>query len=347
MDGNVNFPIDLVYSWVDGNDPVWRAKKEKHMREAGLLHQDAKTCARFRDNDELKYSLRSAQKFAPWINHIYIVTDGQTPKWLNTKHPKISVVDHKQIMPADALPTFNSYAIENYIDNIPGLSEYFLYSNDDTMFGRDHIPDDFFSADGVPINIVKLRREEKIWTEGDLGKAVAAKTGLHGKNIMFVRKLVYDKTGKKYYCWPSHNIEPLRKSYFSETKGVFCKELHATTRNKFRKSPELSWFVHILYNNALGRSKLVLHKNYGDIPDVYEAGDCRGLNRKSVARFLKRIFCRPRYMTLDGRLIAGAILKHKPSLFCINDTDTNDAHVLRSNREFFESYFPNKSEFEL
>jgi hypothetical protein len=347
MDNTANFPIDLVYLWVDGNDPVWRAKKEKYIKNTGVLHKDAKTNARFRDNDELKYSLRSVRVFAPWVNHIFIVTDGQIPKWLNTKHPKISIIDHRHILPDSALPTFNSCAIESCLDNIPGLSEHFLYANDDVMFGRYHKPDDFFDASGNPINVVKIQSRNDIWKPADFSKKSRNKVGLYGKQLMFIRKLIFDKTGKKYYCSPSHNLEPLRKSYFTKTKYEFFGEFSETLKHRFRKAQEFQWFVHILYNNTLGRNKLVLHKNYREMPEIYEAGDYRGFNKKSILRFIQKLFCRPWYLTMDGRQIADGINKYSPALFCINDTDTSDKTLRQTNREFLESYFPNKSEFEM
>ncbi|MCL2748832.1 MAG: Stealth CR1 domain-containing protein [Alphaproteobacteria bacterium] len=344
---NASFPIDLVYLWVDGNDPIWHAKKEKYMKKAGLLHEDAKTDARFRDNDELKYSLRSVEMFVPWINHIYIVTDGQVPKWLNKKHPKISVIDHKKIIPADALPTFNTCAITSCIDNIPNLCEHFLLSPDDCFFGRRRNPRDFFDADGMPINVVKIGRAKKIWTDEDFVKAAKAKKGIYGQKISLIRKLVHDKTGKKYHCWPSHNLEPYRKSHFTETKNTFPKEFRSTIYNRFRQPSDIMNPMPIIYNNALGRNTLVLHEYYGKKPEVYEAGDSQGLNKKSLLRFIRKIFFKPRYLTLDGRRIISTILKHNPALFCVNDASANDDRVLQENMKFFESYFPKKSKFEL
>lgn len=81
--------------------------------------------------------------YAPWINKIFIVTDNQIPDWLDTNHPKIRIIDHKEIMPEECLPCFNSNAIETCIDNITELSEYFLYANDDMFFSSPVKPDDF------------------------------------------------------------------------------------------------------------------------------------------------------------------------------------------------------------
>ena len=86
------FPIDLVYMWVDGNDPEWQAKRNKYVGGSGNLSQEVVGVARWRDNEELRYSLRSVEKYASWINHIYIITDGQRPQWLDTSHPKITII---------------------------------------------------------------------------------------------------------------------------------------------------------------------------------------------------------------------------------------------------------------
>ncbi|KAG2383222.1 hypothetical protein C9374_004559 [Naegleria lovaniensis] len=101
---------------------------------------------RFRDNDELKFSLRSLERFAPWVRNIYIVTNGQVPNWLNVKNPKIKIVKHSDIYrDASHLPVFSSPSIESHIHRIPGLSKKFIYLNDDVMFGNNVYPEDFYS----------------------------------------------------------------------------------------------------------------------------------------------------------------------------------------------------------
>lgn len=104
------------------------------------------SASRFEDNEELRYSLRSIEKHAPWVRHIFIVTNGQIPSWLNLDSPRISVVTHQDIFQNQShLPTFSSPAIETHIHRIPGLSQKFIYLNDDVMFGKDVWPDDFYS----------------------------------------------------------------------------------------------------------------------------------------------------------------------------------------------------------
>ncbi len=118
--------IDLVYLWCDGSDPKWLKKKEYWQQKYGLVNAEAAYSCRFIQHDELKFSLRSVEMYMPWINHIFIVSDEQVPEWLDTDNPKISIVDHRDIIPEDALPTFNSNAIEACLCNIPGLSEHFF-----------------------------------------------------------------------------------------------------------------------------------------------------------------------------------------------------------------------------
>nr|XP_023672658.1 N-acetylglucosamine-1-phosphotransferase subunits alpha/beta isoform X1 [Paramormyrops kingsleyae] len=104
------------------------------------------SASRFEDNEELRYSLRSVETHAPWVRHIFIVTNGQIPSWLNLDNPRVTIVTHQEIFQnVSHLPTFSSPAIETHIHRIPGLSRKFIYLNDDVMFGKDVWPDDFYS----------------------------------------------------------------------------------------------------------------------------------------------------------------------------------------------------------
>ena len=110
---------------------------------------DDVSTSRFKDNNELRYSLRSVEKYVPWVRRIWLVTNGQVPSWLNLNHPRLTVVTHKEIFPnASHLPTFSSPAIETHLHRIPGLSSRFIYLNDDVMFGAPVWPDDFYTAGG-------------------------------------------------------------------------------------------------------------------------------------------------------------------------------------------------------
>lgn len=104
------------------------------------------SASRFEDNEELRYSLRSIEKHAPWVRNIFIVTNGQIPSWLNLDNPRVKIVTHQDVFRnLSHLPTFSSPAIESHIHRIEGLSQKFIYLNDDVMFGKDVWPDDFYS----------------------------------------------------------------------------------------------------------------------------------------------------------------------------------------------------------
>ena len=146
-------PVDIVYLWVDGNDPAWRLKRQRAADELSAAHRDAiglhgNVEGRFRDNDELRFSLRALERFFPAHGHVYIVTDDQTPAWLKSSS-RLTIVDHRKLIPASALPTFDSSNIESYIHRIPGLSERYFYLNDDVFFGAPVELDDWFWDGGV------------------------------------------------------------------------------------------------------------------------------------------------------------------------------------------------------
>jgi hypothetical protein len=145
--------IDIVYLWVDGNDPSWRRKRHLASLQQGVgrphdLALYGNVEGRFRDNDELRYSLRSLERYFPDHGHIYIVTDDQCPAWLCPSE-RLTVIDHRDLIPVDCLPTFDSANIESYIHRIPGLSERYFYLNDDVFFGAPVKISDWFWAGGI------------------------------------------------------------------------------------------------------------------------------------------------------------------------------------------------------
>lgn len=137
-------PIDFVLLWVDGNDPEWQKLFFRYQEDAG-----DKRPLRFRDMGTLRYWFRGVEKFAPWVNKIYFVTCGQIPEWLNTAHPKLECVSHNQFIPEQYLPTFSSHTIELNLHRLPGLSEQFVYFNDDMFLVGKTQPEDFF-VHGLP-----------------------------------------------------------------------------------------------------------------------------------------------------------------------------------------------------
>lgn len=146
---NLKYPIDFVVPWVDDTDPVWRAKKAKY---TGMEMREGNTEVRYRDWDTLKYWFRGIEKFAPWVRYIYFVTDNQKPEWLNVNHPKLKWVKHTDFIPAEYLPTFSCQAIEWNLHRIEGISEQFVFFNDDVFMIRETEPEDFF-VNGLPCDL--------------------------------------------------------------------------------------------------------------------------------------------------------------------------------------------------
>ena len=89
-------------------------------------------------------------------NKIYFVTWGHVPKWLNGNHPKLEIVRHEDYIPGEFLPTFNSHTIELNFHRIPGLSEQFVYFNDDMFLLQQVSPGQFF-RDGKPLDMLALQ----------------------------------------------------------------------------------------------------------------------------------------------------------------------------------------------
>ena len=143
--------IDIVLLWVDGNDPVWQAE---YVRYAPCVKGDKRE-VRFRDWNNLRFLFRGIEKYAPWVGKVHFVTCGHVPEWLNLEAPKLHFVKHADFIPAEYLPTFNCNPIEMNIHRIKGLSDHFIYFNDDT-FLIDHVVEERFFRDGLPCDIAAL-----------------------------------------------------------------------------------------------------------------------------------------------------------------------------------------------
>lgn len=147
--------VDAVITWVDGDDPIHAAKRAQYLPQepASGRRAGANADTRFSDRGELFFCIYLARLNAPWIENIYLVTDAQRPKWLDDKTARalgVTLIDHRVIFRGyeKYLPTFSSMSIETVIHRIPGLSEDFLYLNDDVFIVNPTTKDDFFPEDG-------------------------------------------------------------------------------------------------------------------------------------------------------------------------------------------------------
>lgn len=322
MKGNREIPegvhpqIDLVYTWVDGNDPEWQKRRNQAIGEP-----DEKTGSNYRgrydDNGELRYSLRSAALYAPWIRKIFIVTDGQVPSWLDTSNPRIRIVDHKEIIPEDCLPTFNSVTIEHCLWRIPDLSEKFIYGNDDTFFNRDVRPEDFFKPDGKPIIRLNRRlfRKFTLWFKEKIqGKRLSN----YNLNIRNAARLVEKRYGRYFGSKTHHNLDAYSKNRYERTFMEFRSDIEPTLHHKVRDDADIQRNIYSYV--ALAAKEAV----------VSYVGSSTSFK-----------------FHIDNPRHYAKLQKLNPMLFCLNDSEYADDEDRRRVKEFLETRFPEPSVFEI
>ena len=223
------FPVDVVYTWVDGDDEAWNAAREERLAGLGDQRRESAGRARFRSRDELRHSMRSVHLFAPWVRTIHLVTAGQRPAWL-ADHPQVRLVDHREILPADALPTFSSQAIETALHRVPDLAEHFVYLNDDVFLGRPLRPEAFFSPGGA--------------TAAFVGEGVIGEPGEDAKPFLQAaannRRLLREALGARITHVMVHSPHPHRVSVLREIEARFGEAVAATARAPFRSPTDVS-----------------------------------------------------------------------------------------------------------
>ncbi|MDR7086580.1 hypothetical protein J2X11_001419 [Aeromicrobium panaciterrae] len=309
----VRFPIDVVYTWVDGSDEKWQSKRATYLPDA--YHEDAAHESRYSDRNELLYSLRSLAMYAPWVRHVYLVTDDQVPAWLDTTSPKLTVVDHTEIFTdKNVLPTFNSHSIESQLHHIEGLSEHFIYFNDDMFLGAPVSPEDFFHSNGIAKHFPsRAHVPSGEPSEDDVPVSVAAKNN---------RTLIRDRFDLDITQKMKHAPYVLRKSVLEEIEKEFEDEHRATASHRIRDRGDLSVVssLHHYYALLTGRS-VPGHIRYTYV-DL-------GMHDASLR--------------LDRMLVT-----RNWQAMCLNSTNESpfelgDAELVA----FFDDYFPVASPFEL
>lgn len=261
--------IDFVIPWVDGGDPEWIAQKAKYSGQV-LTGNEAE---RFRDWEQLKYWFRGVEKFAPWVNKIHFITCGHVPEWLNLDHPKLHWVKHEDYIPAEYLPVFSSHPIELNMHRIEGLSEKFVYFNDD-FFLIDRVePTDFF-RDGIPCSTAGLS------IPGEVGPAYAS---ILCANYAFInkhfrsREVMKKHIGK--FIHPVYGLKHNLKSvlllpycqaffpglYFGHTPNAYLKStleeiwdkdpdvLHETCTHRFRSPLDVAQNIFLWWQWCKGQ----------------------------------------------------------------------------------------------
>lgn len=311
-------PIDVVYTWVDGADPLWNEARIAALGSPQTVtpQHAATDAARFRSHDELRYSLRSLSMYAPWVRTIHIVTAGQVPYWLDTDHPQINLVDHREIFPEHCLPVFNSHAIESRLHHIPGLSERYLYLNDDVFFGRSVGPDLFFHGNGL----AKFFPSSALIDHGPRAPHDDPVTSAAKNN----RQLIADEFGRTTTTIFQHTPHPQLRSVLEAMERSHPEEFARVAASKFRHPDDLSITsaLHHYYAYAIGKALPArLDYLYLDLAHPRAANRLRRI--RSVREF---------------------------DVFCLNDSPDVSGDDRRSDRllrSFLPRYYPLASPFEL
>jgi hypothetical protein len=321
--------IDLVYLWVDGSDEKWLEKRNFWAIECNEVQESNQAC-RYIDSDELKYSLRSVEKYAPWLNKIFIVVNEQCPGWLDISHPKIRLIDLKEFIPEKYLPLFSSNTIEAFLPFIPDLSERFLYANDDTMLFNKTTPQTFYAKDNKAIVRVFC------WAQkGHLGS--------YKEQLLYAQKLIYKKTGKRFPYEPHHNIDAYLKSDFIDCIHDFQDEFDQTKTHKFRHNDSIQRMLvsyYMLYKKhafleytAIGPFYLPMFVNMTFWKCLFQI-ICH--SKKSVSVLLIN----------EGQDFEKIIKEISPTFVCINDSENTTGSDRNKLNQFLNDYFPEKSLFE-
>ena len=336
MSDNSDVKVDFVLLWVDGADPEWIKEKEIYSPKKANYSNKSN---RFRDWDNLQYWFRGVEKYAPWVNKIYFITWGHVPSWLNLEHPKVVVVNHKDYIPAEYLPTFNSNTIELNLHRIKELSEYFVLFNDD-MFIIDKVKLKDFFKDGKPrdemiFNAIVPKGEKYrinytnlnnigIVNEHFRKKAIIKKMPFKIFNLKYGKELI-----RTILTLPWDGITGIKnphvgtshlKSTFDNLWGLEEEKLDATCRNRFRGLNDLNHWLMRYWNLCNGNFVPRKHSfaHYYNISD-------------------------------NNEKIYKCIQKQKYKMICINDMseDIDFNRIKEELRGAFDKIYKEKSSFEV
>ncbi|WP_188490288.1 stealth family protein [Williamsia phyllosphaerae] len=312
---DISFDIDIVFSWVDGSSAEFQAQRAKRMKNYVVGSGDD-SAARFRQIDELKYALRSVHMYAPWIRRIFVATDSPRPAWL-ADDPRVTFVPSEEFFAdTSVLPTHNSQAVESQLHRIPGLSEHFLYSNDDMFFARPVQPEMFFSPGGISMFIEGPVR---------IGLGVNDDERSGFENAARVnRRVLKQRFGSVTTRHLEHVATPLRKSVMSEMEVEFGDEFTATAASAFRASENISVTNSLYHYYALRTGQAV----------VQRGAKVRYIDTTSVAGL---------------RSMEKLLPKRAVDFFCLNDGSFPEVDLeVRTERvtRFLDRYFPIAAEWE-
>lgn len=335
--------IDFVIIWVDGGDPEWRKEKNRWLRTV-KGGEDAPEIdavdSRYQDWDNLRYWFRAVEKYAPWVNKVHFVTCGQHPDWLNPDAPKLHLVDHKDFIPEQYLPTFSSHPIELNLHRIEGLSDRFVYFNDDFFLTAPVSPEDFFRG-GLPCDCIQedpyrfsryepyinIRINDIVFCSRHFDRKKRMKALKHKWFTPLVSFKVFRQNllmsfmpGNSFYGLAIHHLpQAYLKSSLQAVWEMEPELLAETCSHRFRDIRDVSQCVFKFYQLMTG----------------------------SFAPYNK--LKNGHYFSIGSQTdkLCGVIRSQKYKMLCLNDTDVTDFDGCKQAlNAAFEDMLPKKSSFE-
>lgn len=258
--------VDVVIAWVDGDDPAHKAKMRPYLTNAALERDDVAGATRFRSDKEIFFCIASIIRFAPFVRKIFIVTDGQDPgvegfiakNFPNNGIP-VELVDHKDIFRGyeEYLPTFNSLSIGSALFRIPGLSENFVYFNDDVMLLRPVSAEEWFEGD----KIVAYGK----WRSIPLYKMISSLKPRKGGHKPFgFKDAIMNASAragmKRSFLLMGHTPHPAKRSLFEEFYAANPEVFGENISHRFRYPTQYSAFA-LCYMLASRAGRLITRRN--------------------------------------------------------------------------------------
>lgn len=324
--------VDIVIPWVNGEDKIWQETLFRYSPE----RKNKFDKERYRDWGLLKYWFRGIEKFAPWVRKIHFVTCGHIPEWLDISHNKLNIVYHEDYIPNEYLPVFSSHPIEIFFNRIDGLSEYFVYFNDD-MYLIDKTNESDFFKNSLPCDVAAFNA----LTPGDIGHILLNNLSAIGKNFnkrdvvkrdifKWFNFMNFDKSIRTMVLmmWPGftgfyehHLPQPYLKSVLDEVWDKELLTLSNTALSKFRTDKDVNMYLFRYWQLCLGKFNNIALKKHGKYFTV---------NDSSVDSISAHI---------SGQKTKAITLNDEPNI----DFNSIQVKLLSS----FEHILPEKSAFEL
>lgn len=273
--------IDIVITWVDGDDPVHKSKKNKYLTGRNeTSHNDIAGAARYRSTGEIFYCIASILRYAPWVHKIFIVTDNQDPhvnEFVAHNFPEnkipIEIVDHTVIFGGyeQYLPTFNSLSIGQMLWRIPGLSENFLYFNDDIFLMCDNKKTDWFYDNKTVLYAKKFNVKLAAFLRWAKHLLQNHKTFGHKDPMLNAAHMMKSD----FFFLHPHGPVPMSRTWYEKFYTGHPDLLDANIKHRFRHPSQFSSLV-CYYLDAYHQGALDVRSSKGVCsflkPDVHKKG---------------------------------------------------------------------------